>query len=76
MTWQDGLFLDPEDPRELAEDPFRCVWCKKPLDASRMHESAAPEPQIIDAVLRMRRGGRTLQDVLHYVRLAWEREAH
>jgi len=66
MTWQDGLFLDPEDPRELAEDPFRCVWCKKPLDASRMHESAAPEPQIIDA----------LQDVLHYVRLAWEREAH
>jgi len=41
-----------------------------------MHESAAPESQIIDAVLRMRRGGRTLQDVLHYVRLAWEHEAH
>jgi hypothetical protein len=75
MTWQAGLFFDPEDPRELEEDPFRCVWCRKPLDASRVHEAAAPEAQIIEAVLRMRGAGRTLQDVLHYVRLAWEHEA-
>lgn len=76
MTWKDRLFLDPEDPSELVDDPFRCVWCKKPFDAERMRSQLAPEPQIVDAVLQMRRQGRRLDDVLHYVRLAWEHEAH
>lgn len=76
MSWLGGLFLDSEDAREVSEDPFRCPWCRKPLDATRLENASAAECQLVDAVLRMRVEGRTMKHVLHYVRLAWEHRGH
>ena len=75
MSWQDGLFLDPEDPREFANDPYRCQWCQKPIDSSRINGETMPETQIIEGVVRMKSHGRTLEEALRCVRAAWAHEA-
>lgn len=75
MTWQEGLFFDAEDPREITDDSMRCPWCLKCLDATRMSSETLPETQIMEGVLRMKSHGRRLDEALHFVRIAWEHEA-
>jgi hypothetical protein len=76
MTWREGLFFDRENLEEIHDDPYRCTWCRRPFDASRMHEHVPPERKIVDAILQMRAEGKTLDDILRNVQIGWESEAH
>lgn len=76
MTWREEQFLDVEEPSEITEDPFRCSWCKKPFDVSRMREVRGPEAALIESVMHLRADGHDLDEVLQLVQRVWEREEH